>query len=69
MNLKVYGVHESLQSISEQSLTYLFKLFSLSPLSSVLSVDERKLLKLGRSVLEFQLVQIQVDLFFYNICH
>ena len=36
---------------------------------SVLSVDERKLLKLGRSVLEFQLVQIQVDVFFYNIYH
>ena len=62
-------MHESLQAISEQSLTYLFKLFSLSPLSSVLSVDERKLLKLGRSVLEFQLVQIQVDVFFYNIYH
>ena len=50
-------------------LTYLFKLFSLSPLGSVLSVDERKLLKLGRSVLEFQLVQIQVDVFFCNIYH
>ena len=64
-------MHESSQSISKQSLTYLFKLFmiSLSPLGSVLSVEERKLLKLGRSVLEFQLVQIQVDVFFYNIYH
>ena len=45
-------MHESLQSISEQFLiTYLFKLFSLSPLGSVLSGDERKLLKRGRSVL------------------
>ena len=62
-------MHESWRSISKQSFTYLFKLFSLSPLGSVLSVKERKLLKLGRSVLEFQLVQIQVDVFFYNIYH